>query len=429
MEINVSIDWTIGQLIELEREQVLRVNHEYQRGLRWSDIQKRLFLDSIFRGYSIPAFYFHKRETKTPRFRNTHFDIVDGQQRVNAIYAYSEGAFKLLDPVDDAGFRFPNFVKGTACPWGGQRFAELSQQLQDFLMSQKVVVYEITTDNENAIRDLFIRLQAGTPLTPQDKRDSWPGNFTEFILRVGGKSNVDKWFGLPLFKEIAKVSAESRRRQLAAQVFMLYWTVRHEVRFCDIRSANIDEFYRAQVDFDPSSGTAKRFERVCAKLHHALHGRPRIVGHYVIHAFLLVDALLDEFADGWEHQFADKLFEFDRRRRSRWTTTGTVESLTMRDTMQSTDISLRLGQMTPTQFGAVTLSSPRRCSSYWRPGRWTLDDRSPTSRGEPCSFGMRACVSGLGCSATAERWSGKTPRSITSYRTHKAVLRKSRTVL
>ena len=94
------------------------------------------------------------------------------------------------------------------------------------LIDQEVVVFVINTKNENSIRDLFIRLQGGTPLTPQDKRDSWPGNFTEFVLRVGGKSGVDKWYGEPIFKEIAKVSNESRRRQLVAQVFMLFWTTR-----------------------------------------------------------------------------------------------------------------------------------------------------------------------------------------------------------
>ena len=175
-----------------------------------------MFIDSIFRGYSIPAFYLHKKQTIAGPFQTTHLDIVDGQQRINAIYSYSEGAFSLLDPSEDSGFRFPNFVKDIPCPWGGKRFGELPEELQIQLKNHRVVVYEITTENENSIRDLFIRLQGGTPLTPQDKRDSWPGNFTEFVLKVGGKSGVDKWFGLPLFKEIAKASNESRRRQLVA---------------------------------------------------------------------------------------------------------------------------------------------------------------------------------------------------------------------
>lgn len=343
MQIRIESEWTVGQLIEFEREQVLRVNHEYQRGLRWTETQKRMFIDSIFRGYSVPAFYFHKKQTSTAPFQNTHFDIVDGQQRVNAIYSYSEGAFSLLDPSEDSNFRFPNFVKDIPCPWGGRRFGELSEELQTQLRNHKVVVYEITTENENSIRDLFIRLQGGTPLTPQDKRDSWPGNFTEFVLKVGGKSGVDKWFGLPLFKEVAQVSNESRRRQLVAQIFMLFWTVRNEMKFCDIKSANIDEFYHAQVDFDERSSEARRFEKICGTLHEALQGKPRIVGHYLIHLFLLADSLLQEYAHRWEHQLAARLFEFDKRRRK------TADDMRNRRETENERYYTEYGQLTQTR--------------------------------------------------------------------------------
>ena len=314
MEITVETNWTIGELIDLEQKRVLRVNHEYQRGLRWTELQKRMFIDSVFRGYSIPAFYFHEIKVSSGPIENTFFDIVDGQQRVDAIYSFSEDAFVLLNPSEDSSFRFPNFVKSEPCPWGGLRFSELSEDLRESFRQQKLVIYQITTKNKNSIRDLFIRLQGGTPLTPQDKRDSWPGNFTEYVLKVGGKSGVDKWYGLPLFKEVAKVSNESRRRQLAAQVFMLFWTKRVYVKFCDIKSASLDEFYHAHVDFDDKSEIAKRFEKVCQVLYDAFHGKPKIVGHYLIHSFLLVDSLLEEYASGWEPRFASSWHEFETNR-------------------------------------------------------------------------------------------------------------------
>ena len=245
---------------------------------------------------------------------NTFYDVVDGQQRIDAIHSYHEGAFALLDPSDDSTFRFPIFVKDTDCPWGGKRYSELSPELQRRLLEYQVVVYEIGTDNENYIRDLFIRLQGGTPLTAQDKRDSWPGQFTEFILQTGGKKEVDKWPGLALFREIA-AGNESRKRQLAAQVFMLFWTTRRDRRFCDIKTGSIDAFYHAHVGFDRFSNVAKRFERVCKKLHDALAGKPRVTGHYVIHLTLLVDSLADEYVPGWEKELARCLYEFDSRRR------------------------------------------------------------------------------------------------------------------
>ena len=314
MEVKVESDWSIGDLIEYENQKILQVNREYQRGLRWTGIQKCMFIDSIFRGYSIPAFYLHKKQTSAGSITNTYYDIVDGQQRIDAIYSYSEGAFSLLDPSDDSGFRFPNFVKDNPSPWGGKRFSDLPEELRTKLKNHEIVVYEITTKNENSIRDLFIRLQGGTPLTPQDKRDSWPGNFTEFVLKVGGKSGVDKWFGIPLFKEISKVSNESRRRQLVAQVFMLFWTLRNESKFCDIKSVSIDQFYHSQVGFDDKSLEAIRFQNICKKLYDSFSGKPKLVGHYIIHLVLFLDSLIGEYAHGWEPALANKLNEFEQRR-------------------------------------------------------------------------------------------------------------------
>lgn len=315
MEVRVLTDKTVGDLIQLKSNMILQVNYEYQRGLRWSKSQKQMFIDSIYRGYSIPAFYFHKKETTAAGITNTYYDIVDGQQRIDAIHSYSEGAYPLLNP-NESEFQFPNFVKDIEATWGGKRFNELPQNEQDILKSHKVVIYEITTTNENEIRDLFIRLQAGTPLNPQDKRDSWPGNFTEFVLRIGGKTGVDKWYGMPLFKTIAKVSNESNRRKLVAQTFMLFWMFRKEVKFVDIKSSNLDEFYHSQVGFDQSCNEAQRFKKICESLTVSFVNSPRIFGHFVIHLILLVDSLLGEYVEGtWENELAKGLHEYEKRLR------------------------------------------------------------------------------------------------------------------
>ena len=313
MHVDVITNLTVGDLINYKQNKILTVNHEYQRGLRWTELQKRMFLDSIFRDYSIPAFYFHKITAGAGAITNTFLQIVDGQQRVDAIFTYSENAFQLIDPSDTSGVRFPEFVKDRPCPWAGLRYDELPSDLKEKLRSTKIVAYELTTKDENEIRDLFIRLQGGTALTPQDKRDSWPGNFTEFVLRVGGKSQVDKWYGLPLFKELVKGN-ESRRRQLVAQAFMLFDSVRRRKTFCDIKSANINEFYHENVGFQDSSEAATRFETICQTLYGALVGKQKkVVGHHLIHLILLCDRLMDEYAKGWEQKLATRLHEFERR--------------------------------------------------------------------------------------------------------------------
>ena len=295
MNIKIQTDKTLSEYLELKKEGMLQVDHEYQRGLTWSTYQKQLFIDSIFRKYPIPAFYFHEVTNNVAGRTNTKIWIVDGQQRIDAIYNYVEGAFPLLDPNESSDFKFPNFIKDEETPWAGKRFDELSDDLQVQFLETKAVTYFIHTNNENKIRDLFIRLQGGVSLTPQDKRDSWPGNFTEFVLTAGGKSDVPKWYGWDLFRELPKNTNEGKRRTLTAQCYMLFQRNRDEHKFSDNKSQALDDYYHANIDFNKKGETAKRFEKICKELHRAFQGHPKkLSGHYIIHLILFLDAIYDE---------------------------------------------------------------------------------------------------------------------------------------
>ena len=67
----------------------------------------------------------------------------------------------------------------------------------------------MTADHPNEVRNLFIRLQAGTPLTAQEKRDAWPGKFTLFVIRHAGKP------GHPLHNPKAFFNLFPRSRRLS----------------------------------------------------------------------------------------------------------------------------------------------------------------------------------------------------------------------
>ena len=70
---------------------------------------------------------------------------------------------------------------------GGKDFEHLDQETRERFLATPLSVVMIETDNQDEVRDLFIRLQAGMPLNPQEQRDAWPGKFTEFVLKTGGK--------------------------------------------------------------------------------------------------------------------------------------------------------------------------------------------------------------------------------------------------
>src|SRR5712692_1629670 len=212
---------TVEALLKWKKYNMLYANPEYQRGPVWTTAQKKRLVDSVFRGYPIPLIYLHHITKEVAGAKREDFEVIDGQQRINALYEYKEGSFKLFDPVaDEEEAQFPSFIKDQPCPWGGKRFDELTPELQQQILNTPLTLVLIETDMANEARDLFIRLQAGMPLNSQEKRDAWPGNFTDYVLKLGGKPGLAKYPGHNFFKVVMKANDENRGefRQLAAQI-------------------------------------------------------------------------------------------------------------------------------------------------------------------------------------------------------------------
>lgn len=299
---------------------MLAANPEYQRGVVWSQTQKKKLIDSLMRGYPLPIIYLHHIKRGVSKYARDDFEIIDGQQRLNAIYEFSQGAFPLFDPKkDEAVARFPAFIRDAPCPWAGKRFSELSEELQHQFKSTELSVAHVETDQVNEVRDLFVRLQSGLPLNHQETRDAWPGNFTDFILRLGGKPELARYPGHPLFTSTLGMKPGSDRgktRQLAAQLSMLILSRRgfggSSGTLCDINADAVNRFYYDNLDFDVEGQDAQRIFAVLNQLHQLLAGskRPKLHGHDAIHAALLIDALSEEYAPSWQDQFPAALDRF-----------------------------------------------------------------------------------------------------------------------
>lgn len=309
---------TVGGLLKLRKAKMLVANPEYQRGEVWTVIQKKRLIDSVLRGYPIPLIYLHHIKTEVEGAKREDFEVIDGQQRIAALDEFKEGAFRLFDPKRDAEeARFPSFIEEQPCPWGGKAFEDLSSDLQKAFLETPLSVVMIQTDLPNEARDLFIRLQAGMPLNSQEKRDAWPGNFTEFVLKIGGKPQIAKYPGHDFFNDVMNASKAKRGefRQLAAQIMMLLLTRRESGgdKLCDINRDAIDNFYYKHLDFDPVGSEAKRIREVFDLLRQLLGDgkRSKVIKHEAIHVVLLVDSLLDDYTRGWTDNFADA---FDRFR-------------------------------------------------------------------------------------------------------------------
>ena len=243
-------------------------------------------------------------------------EIIDGQQRINAIHAFREGAFQLFDPIlDESQARFPVFLKEHPCPWGRKAFESLTEELQTQFLQTELPVAIITSETTHEVRDLFVRLQSGLPLNPQEKRDAQPGDFNHFVLKLGGKSKLPQYPGHPFFRHISVPNqARGGTRTLAAQIAMLFLTRRERGpdNFTDITSGAVDEFYYTHIDFDYSSSECQRLFLILDKLDTLLGDgkRPKLRAHVAIHLVLFLDDLWEDYTRSWESRLAKSVDKF-----------------------------------------------------------------------------------------------------------------------
>ncbi|MHB1528607.1 MAG: GmrSD restriction endonuclease domain-containing protein [Acidiferrobacteraceae bacterium] len=299
---------TVRELLDLKKSSMLTVNPEYQRAAVWTESQQKKLIDSVMRCYPLPLFYFHHKKRSIAGMQSEGLEIIDGQQRINALYQFGESGLKLFDPVkDDKTARFPNFIKDSPCPWARCDFLGLPEELKNRFLSTVIFIVKVSTDREDEARDLFIRLQAGLPLNAQEKRDAWPGGFTELVLKFGGKQEIARYPGHEFFRRVVKTNSRDRGevRQFCAQICMLFFECAAQGNWIDIGTQEIDDYYYRNLGFDINAPRVARLSQILDLAVQLFAGQttPKLRAYEAIHIVLLLDGLVDDYTKSWHGQF------------------------------------------------------------------------------------------------------------------------------
>jgi hypothetical protein len=123
---------------------------DWQRQEVWSLDKKRRLIDTILRGWKLPKFYFQKTQENPDEF-----DVVDGQQRLTAIWEFMDGEL--------------NLSSEQAAKFGGVNYTGLPEILSDAFDDYEIEYDEITNATDPEVKEFFQRLQEGLPLTSSEK--------------------------------------------------------------------------------------------------------------------------------------------------------------------------------------------------------------------------------------------------------------------
>jgi len=252
----------------------LRVNPEYQRGLVWTPVQKQRLVDSVFRGYPLPSFYFRVTTHKGPDGNPTQvWEIVDGQQRIEALAGYLRDEWPAL-AKDDPKLSLPDAIRQVESPWAGKLFSQLSSNVKESFKDAKIQGLVITSVNsEDEVRDLFIRLQAGTALSRQQIRDAWPGPIGPFVESLAGRGTrrpsfeLFSWIdrrGTRRTEELDEAEDEYvSDRQTCAQLLTLYFArERTPDSMPALATRSLDDMYHQNTSFDQNGEKARQFKEL-----------------------------------------------------------------------------------------------------------------------------------------------------------------------
>ncbi len=251
--------WKISKIIELFNHHQLFVDREYQRGMVWKPEQKKKLIDSIMRKFPIPLLILQKD--------GNNYNIIDGQQRIESIIGFYENKltytngswseFRLLDAS-----QFPLYDSDDS--WLNKNFHNLTEDEKNRFRDYPIQVIILENYSNNEIRDVFVRLQSGSPLNFQEKMDSLPGNFNEFILKIGGKELIQERNLIPStkseedfsghefythFVETVK-SDRGKTRKLCADSYLLFREFFIENKITSITQTKNQTYYLEKFSFE-----------------------------------------------------------------------------------------------------------------------------------------------------------------------------------
>jgi hypothetical protein len=207
----------------------INTNPDFQRPAVWSNSQKQLLVDTILREYDVPKLYWRRTSSKPDTY-----DVVDGQQRLRAIWDFFDGKFKLPRDADNIdGGKVSNLS-----------YADLPDDLRIRfdMYALDVVILEDTDEDE--VREMFLRLQNGTSLKAQEKRNAYTGAMRDFVCDLAKH---------PFFNSVGFKNSRFSYDHVAAQLVCL------EIHggAANIKNADLNKMYLENVTLDPKGNISK----------------------------------------------------------------------------------------------------------------------------------------------------------------------------
>lgn len=235
---------------------------EWQRPEVWNPERKQMLIDSILRGWRLPKFYF-------VRLDDDNFEVVDGQQRLTAIFEFFANELQLTEE--------------TSQEFGGSYYKDLKPKIADTFDDFEIDFDEIEEASEEELKQFFQRLQQGLPLTSSEKLNSVHSKLRDYCRTLATHAFfVDS---------IALANTRLAHFDIATKVA----TIEVEGIDSSLRYEDIKKVFETQKSFSPTSAVAKRVRTALDFLAQAFPTRePALKNRTVVQSLITLTCRLVE---------------------------------------------------------------------------------------------------------------------------------------
>lgn len=149
----------------------LVLNPKFQRRAVWSPQSKSYLINTVLLGLPLPIFFL--RQKTDPQSRKTIREVVDGQQRLRAIFDFIDNGFPLRNAQNEQ--------------YGGKFFSELPPEVQTDFLSYELSVNVLVDLEDREVLDIFARLNSyGVKLNNQELINAkYFGYFKQLAYKLG----------------------------------------------------------------------------------------------------------------------------------------------------------------------------------------------------------------------------------------------------
>ena len=261
----------------IDRGEVLNLRPEYQRRLRWSTPQKSRLIESLLLNIPVPPVFFYESTA-------ARYEVMDGQQRLNAIREFIAGDFALsglpvLKPLN--GLRY------SRCPPRIRRSLERANIAAIVLLLESESA-ELTSERltlTDIRRFIFDRLNSGgTKLNSQEIRNALnPGVFNGVLIDITRLPVFTKVFDIPPYVEADPndyyENADRQKNRLYGsmgdcQLALRYFALRDKKNIRGSMKSMLDRAMEAEITEEDGANWKKDYKDRFTFLYELFDGRP-----------------------------------------------------------------------------------------------------------------------------------------------------------